>query len=71
MKRFLLSLIFFSALSFAFANDTYFSMAAGQLIPKKEIDTEVEMKEEIINIVQLQKKEPLFRKLIYSLFGFL
>lgn len=51
MKRFLLSLIFLTGLSFAFANDTYFFMAGGQLVPTKEIDTEIEMKEEIINIV--------------------
>ena len=51
MKKFFLSLIFLTGLSFAFANDTYFFMACGQLVPTKEIDTEIEMKEEIINIV--------------------
>lgn len=51
MKKFFLSLIFITGISFAFANDTYFFMAGGQLVPTKEIDTEIEMKEEIINIV--------------------
>ena len=33
------------------ANDTYFYMAGGQLVPTKETDIQVEMQEEVINIV--------------------
>lgn len=55
MKKFCICLcsIFFA--SFLFANDTYYFMSAGQLIPTEEKDTEVEMQEEIISIVLEQK----------------
>lgn len=51
MKKFYscLFLILFAGL--LFANDTYFFMSAGQLIPTEEKNIEVEMQEEIINIV--------------------
>ena len=51
MKKFYscLFIIFFAGL--LFANDTYFFMSAGQLIPTEEKNIEVEMQEEIINIV--------------------
>ena len=45
--------IFLSLLltSFIYANDTYYFMVGGQLVPTQESDTQIEMQEEIINIV--------------------
>jgi len=34
-----------------YTNDTYFYMASGQLVPTKEGNVDIEMKEEVINIV--------------------
>lgn len=51
MKKFFICLFIFLAASFMFANDTYFFMSAGQLIPTEETNIEVEMKEEVINII--------------------
>ena len=55
MKKFLSILSFLFILSCLYANDAYFFMAAGQLVPTQENDVEVEMKEEIINIILEQK----------------
>lgn len=51
MKKFLSALFLLCGLSFLYANDTYFFMSSGQLVPTEEKDIEVEMQEEIINIV--------------------
>lgn len=51
MKKFYLILCIILFQSLIFANDAYFLMSGGQLIPTEEKDTEVEMQEEIINIV--------------------
>ncbi|MCQ2578381.1 MAG: YARHG domain-containing protein [Treponema sp.] len=53
MKKFLILLMcLLASMSFSlFANDTYFYMAGGQLVPTKEGQVDIEMKEEVINIV--------------------
>ena len=51
MKKVVLLLIGFFITTFIFANDAYFFMAGGHLVPTSESDTQVEMKEEVINIV--------------------
>ena len=51
MKRILLLMICFFAAQFLFANDAYFFMAGGHLVPTSESDTQVEMREEVINIL--------------------
>ena len=51
MKKILSVFSLFFVMSCLFANDTYFFMASGQLVPAKETDIEIEMKEEIINII--------------------
>ncbi len=56
MKKFLSILSFLFIFSCLYANDAYFYMASGQLLPTQEKDVDVEMKEEIINIL-LDKKE--------------
>lgn len=55
MKKYCLCLVLVVFANFMFANDTFFFMSAGQLIPTEEKNIEVEMQEEIINIV-LEKK---------------
>lgn len=55
MKKISLILFFIFCHSFLFANDTYFFMSAGQLVPTEEKNIEVEMQEEIINIVLEQR----------------
>ncbi len=52
MKKFLiiLSLLVFLSSSL-FANDTYFYMAGGQLVPTKDGEVDIEMTEEVIDIV--------------------
>ncbi|MBR4005293.1 MAG: YARHG domain-containing protein [Treponema sp.] len=51
MKKVVLLLIGLFITTFIFANDAYFFMAGGHLVPTSESDTQVEMKEEVINIV--------------------
>lgn len=51
MKKFCLFLCIICFRILIFANDTYFFMSAGQLVPTEENNTEVEMQEELINIV--------------------
>ncbi len=51
MKKFLIISLLVFLSSSLFANDTYFYMAGGQLVPTEEKDIEIEMKEEVINIV--------------------
>lgn len=55
MKKFFVCLCLIFIAGFVFANDTYFFMSAGQLIPTEEKNIEVEMQEEIINIVLEQR----------------
>lgn len=50
MKKFLFILMLFFSVAGLYANDTYFFMSSGQLVPTQESDIEVEMQEEIINI---------------------
>ena len=50
MKKFLAVFVVFFSASILFANDAYFYMAGGHLVPTSESDTQVEMKEEIISI---------------------
>lgn len=51
MKKIILILCLLFSLFGLYANDTYFFMAGGQLVPTKEGNVDVEMSEEIINIV--------------------
>lgn len=55
MKKFFICVFITFLAGFIFANDTYFYMSAGQLVPTEEKNIEVEMQEEVINIV-LEKK---------------
>ena len=51
MKKIILILCLLFSLFGLYANDTYFFMAGGQLVPTKEGNVDVEMSEEIINII--------------------
>ena len=51
MKKIILLLSLLFSIFCLYANDTYFFMAGGQLVPTKEGNVDVEMSEEIINIV--------------------
>ena len=55
MPKNILILMFLLLGTSLFANDTYYFMSAGQLVPTEETDVEVEMQEEIISIVLEQK----------------
>lgn len=55
MKKFYSCLFIILFAGLLFANDTYFFMSAGQLVPTEEKNIEVEMQEEVINIVCEQK----------------
>lgn len=51
MKKLCVILCLLLAAISLYANDTYFYMASGQLVPVEEADVEVEMKEEVISII--------------------
>ena len=51
MKKFISILISLMFSALLFANDTYFYMAGGQLVPTKDGEVDIEMQEEVINIV--------------------
>ncbi|MBQ6565911.1 MAG: hypothetical protein IJL80_02545 [Treponema sp.] len=55
MPKKILILMFLLFGTSLFANDTYYFMSAGQLVPTEGTDIEVEMQEEIISIVLEQK----------------
>ncbi|MCQ2593178.1 MAG: YARHG domain-containing protein [Treponema sp.] len=55
MKKFLSILFCLLVAAAIYANDTYFYMASGQLIPTKDGDVEIEMQEEVINLVLEEK----------------
>lgn len=52
MKKFLIILSLLLTMSISlFANDTFFYMASGQLVPTKEGEVDIEMTEEVISLV--------------------
>lgn len=51
MKKIVFLFLSLFITSFVFANDSYYFMVGGQLVPTQESDTQVEMQEEVINIV--------------------
>lgn len=55
MKKIVLFILCLFVTSFFFANDAYYFMVGGQLVPTQESDTQIEMQEEVINII-LEKK---------------
>ncbi len=50
IKKAFITIVSFLIFQFAFANDTYFALVGGTLIPQSEKDISVEMKEEVITI---------------------
>ena len=51
MKKVLSVLTLIFIISYIYANDTYFFLSGGELVPTQEKDVEIEMKEENINII--------------------
>ncbi len=51
MKKIFMALTCLFIAAFAYANDAYYFMVGGQLVPTQEADTQVEMQEELINIL--------------------